>query len=142
MERLILAVALGVAAAVAAALVRRRPAPSPVTLPGPPRHLDRADFARPEAPWLVVLFSSRTCESCGELMPKMAPLECDEVAVQEVEWPQHRDLHARYGIDSVPFVVVADAEGAVRASFLGNVTATDLWSAVADARGSSNTTPS
>jgi hypothetical protein len=34
----------------------------------------------------------------------------------------------------VPAVVVADAEGVAQASFLGAVTATDLWATVAELR--------
>ena len=45
-----------------------------------------------------------------------------------------RDLHERYAIDAVPALLVADQMGAVQASFLGPVTATDLWAAVATAR--------
>ena len=37
-------------------------------------------------------------------------------------------------ITAVPTLVVADADGVVRASFLGPVTATDLWAAVAELR--------
>jgi hypothetical protein len=134
-ERMVLAGVLGLAAVVAAAFVRRRQPPGPTLVPGgPPRHLDRADFVRPDAPWLVVLFSSRTCDSCVDLAAKLVPLECEEVAVQEVEWSEHRDLHRRYGIDSVPLVSVVNGAGDVRAGFVGRVTATDLWAAVAEAR--------
>ncbi|MBA3604967.1 MAG: hypothetical protein H0W46_03145, partial [Acidimicrobiia bacterium] len=45
-----------------------------------------------------------------------------------------RPLHARYRIDSVPLLVIADASGVVRRSFLGPVSATDLWAAVAAVR--------
>jgi hypothetical protein len=45
-----------------------------------------------------------------------------------------RQLHDRYGIDAVPTVVVADHEGVVRASFLGQPTAAELWSALAGLR--------
>ena len=40
----------------------------------------------------------------------------------------------RYGIDAVPTVVIADAQGVAVAAFLGPMTATDLWAAVAEAR--------
>ena len=43
-------------------------------------------------------------------------------------------MHERYGISGVPMVVIADAEGVVRKSFVGPVTATDLWAAVAEIR--------
>ena len=39
--------------------------------------------------------------------------------VDDVEHPQRRDLHDRYGIESVPTLVVADREGVVTWSFVG-----------------------
>ena len=59
---------------------------------------------------------------------------CRDVAVQDVEYTALRRLHERYGIDAVPMVVVADADGVVRASFVGPMSATDLWAAVAEVR--------
>jgi hypothetical protein len=61
-------------------------------------------------------------------------LACSDVAVDEVEVGRRRDLHHRYGVDAVPTLVVADAHGVVRASFVGEPTATDLWAAVAELR--------
>ena len=43
-------------------------------------------------------------------------------------------LHERYGIDAVPTTVVCDAQGGVVRSFLGPVSATHLWAAVAEVR--------
>ena len=54
--------------------------------------------------------------------------------MEEVEVGRRRDLHHRYSVDAVPTLVVADAEGVVRASFVGQPTATDLWAAVAELR--------
>ena len=34
----------------------------------------------------------------------------------------------------MPMVLIADAEGVVRKSFVGSVSATDLWAAVAEIR--------
>jgi hypothetical protein len=56
------------------------------------------------------------------------------VAVADVELADEPELHRRYGIDAVPLLVLADAEGVVRASFVGPPSATDLWAAVADIR--------
>jgi hypothetical protein len=61
-------------------------------------------------------------------------LESDAVAVQEVEYGADRALHDRYAIEAVPVSLVVDQAGVVRASFVGPVTATDLWAAVAEAR--------
>lgn len=131
--------AVGVALVVLAVIVawvieRRRPDPPTGGAGSIPSHLDRADFTRPDAPWLAVLFSSRTCETCAGVAAKLAALESDSVAVQEVEWSVNRGLHERYAIDSVPLTLVADADGVVQKAFVGTVTATDLWAAVADAR--------
>lgn len=134
--RLALAVAVAVAAVGIAALLRRRrvvDAPSqPVGTP--PVQLDRADFPDADADWLVVVFSSASCHSCADVVAKARALASDYVAVREVEYTEHRDLHARYSIDAVPTLVVCDREGVARAGFMGPVTATDLWAAVAEAR--------
>lgn len=122
------------AVAVAVVLDRRRP-PAPTAARWVvPSKVDRLDFSRPEAPWLVVVFSSATCASCAAVVAKARPLESDEVAVEEVEYGARRELHRRYGVDAVPCIVIADAGGVVRASFIGPATATDLWATLADLR--------
>lgn len=125
------------AVVVAVLLDRRRPrAPVPTgwAVPG---QLDRRDFIRPEAPWLVGVFTSATCDACPQVVAKAGPLESPEVAVEEIEYGARPELHRRYGIDAVPCVVVADPEGVVRASFVGLPSATDLWATVADLRAAS-----
>jgi hypothetical protein len=135
-ERVLLVVVLAAAAALVALLIERRrrpPAPTNVrhTLP---EQLDRRDFERPDAPWLVAVFTSATCRTCGGVWDKARPLASDEVAVQEIEVSAAREVHRKYAIDAVPAVVVADRFGLVRAGFLGPVTATDLWATVAELR--------
>lgn len=130
-----LAGAVVVVAAVVAVVVERRRPQAPTQAPwAVPAQLDRADFARPEAPWLVAVFSSATCDSCAKTMAKARVLASDEVAVEEIEVTALPELHRRYYVDAVPTIVVADDEGVVRASFVGPPTATDLWAAVAEAR--------
>ena len=138
MERLVIAAVL-VALAVAVALVldRRRPDAPTSTGWAVPSQLDRRDFTRPEAPWLVGVFTSATCDACPKVVAKAGPLESPEVAVEEIEYGAQPDLHRRYAIDAVPCVVIADAEGVVRASFVGLPSATDLWATLADLRAGS-----
>ena len=136
MERLLIALLIVVVVGVVAAVVRRR---QPVDAPTQrsyevPRQLDRADFARPEAQWLVAVFTSTTCDMCQSIAGKAKVLECDEVAVQEVEFTADQALHRRYGIDAVPALVICGSDGVTRQSFLGPVTATDLWVAMAEVR--------
>jgi hypothetical protein len=100
-----------------------------------PQQLDRRDFPRPDAPWLVVLFTSTNCESCAGLLDKARPLESEQVSVTEVEFSANRGLHERYRIDAAPITVLADAQGVTRASFVGAFAATDLWNALAELRG-------
>ena len=123
-----------VALVVARLLERRRPDVPTQPQWSVPSQLDRSDFARPDAPWLVALFTSATCTSCAKARRDAAVLASEEVAVQEVELATDADLHRRYAIDAVPTIVVADRDGVVRASFLGPPTATDLWGAVAEVR--------
>lgn len=134
--RLILAAGLvALAGAVAWILERRRHTAPPFQGRAlVPQQLDRADFPRPDASWLVVLWSSRTCDSCRGLAEKLAPLRSDDVAVVEVEYQTDPELHRRYEIEAAPITVVADAEGVTRASFTGAFEAAEVWAAVAELR--------
>lgn len=136
MVRVLVAVAIVAIAAGVASVVRRRRSSDPPTQGGfeLPVQLDRDDFDRPQTPWLVAVFTSATCGSCADVLNKAAVLAADDVAVVEVGYQERPDLHARYAVDAVPALVLADADGVVRAGFLGPVTATDLWAAVAEAR--------
>ena len=93
--------------------------------------LDRRDFAGPDKPKLVVVFTSATCDSCAETVTKARPLESDNVAYEEVPWQARRALHDRYAIAVVPATLVADSDGVVTASFIGRPPAAELWAAVA-----------
>jgi hypothetical protein len=134
-ERVAIALAVIFVAGLAALLVqRRRPDPPAQAGWAVPAQLDRNDFNEPATPWLVVVFTSATCDSCADTWEKARQLASREVAVQEVEAVAHRDLHRRYGIEAVPMIVVADADGVVRWSFLGPPGAAELWAAVAEVR--------
>ncbi|CAB4333944.1 MAG: hypothetical protein F2947_01010 [Actinobacteria bacterium] len=138
MERFLVALVLvGIAVSVAVVLQRRKPAPPADSDWNIPVQLDRHDFLRPEAPWLVVVFTSSTCDACSGVWSKAVHLDAGPdgpVCVQELEAVADAELHRRYGIDAVPLVLIADAEGVVQRHFLGPVTATDLWAAVAELR--------
>src|SRR5690349_230031 len=79
---------------------RRKVAPPTQGRAVVPQQLDRNDFPRPEAPWLVVLFTSSTCDSCEGLLDKALPLASEQVSVTEAEWPASRALHERYKIEA------------------------------------------
>lgn len=137
MERFLLAAAVVVVAAVVAILLERRRPDAPMqgaTSWPAPTQLDRADFARPDTPWLVAVFTSGTCESCAQALARAGVLASEAVAVEEAEYTARADLHKRYRIEAVPTIVVADTEGVVHASFVGPPSAADLWAAVAGAR--------
>ena len=135
MDRLlIVAGVVLVATAVAVVVRRRRPEPPTQARWPVPVQLDRRDFDRPDAPWLVVVFSSATCLSCADAFEKAKVLAGADVVVQDVDVQARPDLHRRYAIDAVPVTVVVDREGVVRASFVGAPSATDLWAAVAELR--------
>jgi hypothetical protein len=101
-----------------------------------PSQIDRSDFLRPDAPWIVLAFTSATCQTCSDIERKVRVLETNSVAIQILEYTAQRELHERYKIDAVPTVLMADANGVVQANFLGPVSATDLWAALARARDS------
>jgi hypothetical protein len=136
MERLIVAAIIVAVVGVVALVARKRRIPDAPTQKRfeAPEQLDRADFPRPEVPWLVAVFSSSTCDVCQTVVEKAMVLESDEVAVADIEYTTDKVLHERYQIDAVPTLVIADAQGVAQAAFLGPMTATDLWAAVAEAR--------
>jgi hypothetical protein len=137
--RLIVALVVVVVAVVAArVLERRRPAPPTRDAYPVPAQLDRLDFPRPDAPWLFVLFSSRTCDSCRPMADRVTALESETVATVDVEAFADKELHSRYRIEGVPMVVLADAEGVVRAGFVGSVDAWELEEALTSARNDPN----
>ncbi len=127
---------LAVVAGIVAWVISRRTRPEPERGPSYviPTLVDRHHFTRPDAPWLVIEFSSSTCLACRGTWDKVALLESGAVAVQDVDAVADRELHQRYGIDAVPLVIVADAAGMVRWSTVGEPTATDLWAALAELR--------
>ncbi|MCU1400888.1 MAG: hypothetical protein JWN62_3997, partial [Acidimicrobiales bacterium] len=135
MQLLLAAVLVAVVGIVAAVLQRRRGVDPPTQQRWQvPAQLDRADFASATGDWLVVTFTSATCTTCADVRRKAAVLASREVSVFDAEFTANRELHTRYNIDAVPTLVIADREGVVKASFLGPVSATDLWAACAEAR--------
>ena len=134
MQLLSAAVLVIVVAAVAFVLQRSRHVDPPTQQRWEvPAQLDRADFEGPSE-WLVVTFTSASCTTCADVKRKAAVLASSQVSVVDVEFTAQRNLHERYKIDAVPTLVIADRDGVVKASFLGPVSATDLWAACAEAR--------
>ena len=99
-----------------------------------PDQLDRADFDRPGAPWLMAVFTSATCDSCAETTEAARQLASADVVVQELEVSDRGDLHRRYNVEAVPTLVVADRQGVVRASFVGPPPRDELEAAFAEVR--------
>lgn len=129
----VVVIVAGIAASIGALSRRRKDAPiqSDYALPS---QVDRADFAQPSTQWLVAVFTSATCNTCADVEAKALVLESRSVAVHIAEFGTQRALHERYKIDAVPTLLFIDSEGVVRQSFLGAVTATDLWAALARVR--------
>ena len=133
--RIVIALLILAVVGVVAWFLRRRPPEAPPRDVYPvPKQLDRSDFSRPEATWLVALFSSVACDSCRGLGAKLVPLESTDVAVCEVGAERQGALHRRYQLAAIPTTVIADHDGVVRRAFVGAFTATDLWAAVAELR--------
>jgi hypothetical protein len=97
MERLLVALLIvALAAGVAEIVRRRRRVDAPTQSRGElPSQVDRADFPRPDAPWLVAVFTSATCSTCADVLTKARVLESDDVAVAEASFQDHRELHER-----------------------------------------------
>ena len=135
MDRVLLAVAIALAVTALAMVVqRRRPQPPSQRRWAVPDQVDRSDFDRPGAPWLVVVFSSASCASCEVAVARASAVASADVAVQEVEFTARRDLHQRYNIETVPMLVVADRAGVVRAHYIGTPAEGEMDGALAELR--------
>lgn len=135
MDRLIILVLVAAAAATLAFLVQRRRPDAPIRTGWTvPEQLDRRDFAHPDAPWLVAVFTSASCDSCAAVVDVAGPLASDAVAVDVVEVGERREVHDRYAVDAVPMVLLVDALGVVRDHHLGPVSAAHLWGSLAELR--------
>jgi hypothetical protein len=133
-ERAVIAAVILAVAVVIAALIRRRAPTGPPRDSFPaPRAVQRSDFVRPDAPWLVAVFTSATCGSCPDVAATVATFASESVAVSELTYEAARSLHQRYGVSGVPMTLVVDEEGVVRASFVGPLAAADLRAALAGA---------
>lgn len=135
MERLLIALAIALVAIVIALVTQRRRPEAPTTRQyAVPEQVDRADFPRPEAPWLVAVFTSATCDACAGVWQRASVLDSDAVCAVELEVGVAGDLHRRYRIDAVPTTLVINSTGAVERSFVGPVNSSHLWAAVAELR--------
>jgi len=120
MERLLIVIVVGVAAALIAELYRRRqPAASPTTTGEVPALLDRVDFVAPDTPWLLAIFTSQTCLACADVVGALSGFESPSVALQNVEVSDDTALHKKYRIDSVPMVLAVDGGGLVQQAYVG-----------------------
>jgi hypothetical protein len=137
-----LLIALGIVVVVGAAAVvlrRRQVVDAPTQKEWTvPTQIDPADLGAvtgiASASWSIAVFTSASCHVCADVVGKARVLQSPQVNVMEFEYGAHRALHDKYRIDAVPTLVVVDADGVVRRHFLGPVTATDLWAAVAQTR--------
>ncbi len=136
LTQILIVAAVALVALAVGAIVQRRAPDAPTTPPhhSTPDQLDRNDFVRPDAPWLVVVFTSATCETCAKVWTSTQLVESSEVAIQNVEVVEEAELHERYNITAVPAVVIADSAGVTQASFLGPPSSADLWAKLAELR--------
>jgi thioredoxin-related protein len=102
--------------------------------PSMPTQIDRNDFSESSKEWLVLAFTSSSCNTCADIERKAVVLKSQSVAVEICEYTSHRELHKKYEIDAVPTLLIADGQGIVRKGFLGPASATDIWAALARER--------
>ncbi len=134
MQNLFAVLILVMAATLGVVVRKRKPDAPSQTLNLIPQQLNRKDFVSPEKPWLLVVFTSSTCDACQDVATKAKVLTSQDVAVQIIDYLEMRNLHKQYAIDSVPTTVIADNLGVVQYGVLGPITATDLWAAMARCR--------
>ena len=102
--------------------------------PTMPTYIDRSDFVDESKDWLVLAFTSSTCNTCADIERKAVVLRSQHVAVAICEYSANQSLHKKYAIDAVPTLLLVDEVGVVRKGFLGPASATDIWAALARVR--------
>ena len=141
MSNVVIAVSIVVVVGLVALAARRRQmsdAPTQKVF-SVPSQIDRADFDSSETikghpEWLIVVFASSSCHVCADVWDKVQVMATNQVGVFKADFESDRALHERYGIDAVPTLIICDGAGVVQGHFLGPVSATDLWAAVATVR--------
>jgi alkyl hydroperoxide reductase subunit AhpF len=82
----------------------------------------RASFDEMTAPVRLLFFTQTfDCDACGqtrEILDELPPLS-DRITVEEVNFVLDKDKAAQYGIDRVPAIALASADGDSRIRFLG-----------------------
>tara|TARA_B110000438_G_C15718987_1_gene608891 strand:+ start:115 stop:534 length:420 start_codon:yes stop_codon:yes gene_type:complete len=122
MFRLFLLIGLSTGAALFSLLLRKTTSRDRIrsgwTVPG---HLERSDFAFRNEPWIALVFSSNTCETCKSVIDAAKGLSIKSIPFQEISVEENKELHDRYGIDAVPMLLILDNFGVVRSHYLGPV---------------------
>ena len=136
MVSIAIAFGIGLSVALIALVLRRRSAVDAPTQKvfAAPTQIDRSDFPTAEHQWMVAVFTSETCHVCADMLAKAHVVASNSVSVVELEYSAFKDLHGKYNVEAVPTIIVTDERGVVHKSFIGPVSATDLWAGVATAR--------
>ena len=136
MVSIAIAFGIGLSVALIALVLRRRSAVDAPTQKvfAAPTQIDRSDFPTAQHQWMVAVFTSETCHVCADMLAKAHVVASNSVSVVELEYSAFKDLHSKYNIEAVPTIIVTDDRGVVHKSFIGPVSATDLWAGVASAR--------
>ena len=90
-----------------------------------PRLLHRHDFAQPESPWLLAVFTGRNCQTCAEVLLQLQQLQ-PQLTQTVTASSSQKKLLKRYGIEAVPVTALADSTGKVRWCRLGRLSESDL----------------
>lgn len=136
MTSVVIALVIGAVVTGAAMVIRQRrvvDAPTQKVFSAPTQ-IDRSDFSTSQHEWMIAVFTSATCHACADMLAKAQVVASKNVSVIEIEYSNKKELHRKYNIEAVPTVVVSDVHGVVRKSFLGPVSATDLWAGIASVR--------
>ena len=136
MTSVVIALVIGAVVVIAATVIRQRrviDAPTQKVFSAPTQ-IDRNDFPTSQHEWMIAVFTSASCHVCADMLAKAQVVASKNVSVIEIEYSNKKELHLKYNIEAVPTVVVTDARGIVHQSFLGPVSATDLWAGIASVR--------
>lgn len=98
--------------------------------------MSRRDLAVAPHPLLLVVFTSRFCVACKEVL-RTASTVAPEIPILQIPLNEHPGTAARYGLVETPTLFLVDEQHRIRYCALGAVNEEELWLYVREAWDSS-----
>jgi len=130
--RLLIALCLGGAVSVAAAVLNRTGSTTSISVRrnSLPTRVPASEVGLAAGAGIVV-FTEKSCHSCQDVVRLIRGPAGAGLPVADIEYGANRDLHRKFNIDTVPTTVIVDEQGTVVAGWVGRVDLSEFTTALA-----------